>query len=328
MNTVCRKRGVGPAHSGARQSGFDFERGFMKQLFLSPRRHFVISPVLSVVAFFGMTTCWAGERTLPAPSGPQIIERDPNGKVPIIGGPAGVSAGSGQAVDGTLSGGLPLGPSGKFGLGFSGVYESDTTINATSPGVLLDPDRGNVCKNSGVYYVEFPASPGYGFISISLIGDITCDKVSSGSSTVGGSLSGPGFGASGGTGNSYQNVTSINQPTDLYATLIKVPQSGFKFPHVEVPLNAELPTKIVLEHLLDTPIVTGPHKGKKPIALLHDNLTLYAQYVAIFQEWTKGPRPSVDVARLHEAAYMQWLAEELVRELNNRKKRELERIQW
>jgi hypothetical protein len=35
----------------------------------------------------------------------------------------------------------------------------------------------------------------------------------------------------------------------------------------------------------------------------------------------------VDVARLHEAAYMQWLAEELVRELNNRKKRELERIQ-
>ena len=291
----------------------------MKQFFLPLQRYVVFSPAFCAAFLLSVANCGAAEPTLAPPPGPQVIERGPDGKVPIRGG-SGVSAGRGEAVDGNLDLNLQY-----FGL--NGLYESDTTVNATSPGVLLDPAQGNVCINNGVYYVELPARAGYGFISISLIGEIYCDKVASGSSTAGGSLSIPGFGWSAGAGTSHQNMIPINAPTDLYPILITLPNAGFKFPLVEVPLSAELPTKITLEDLLETPIANGPNKGRKPIALLHDNLTLYAQYVALLQEWMKGPKPSVDVARLHEAAYMQWLAKELVRELNRRKKQEVERAE-
>lgn len=134
------------------------------------RRTFVISPALCAfcalsVANVGFAQTLTRQPTL-TPSGPQVIGRGPDGKIPIIGGQS-ISAGRGDAMDGNLS--LSLG---YFGL--SGVYESDTTVNATSPGVLLDPAQGNVCKNAGVYYVELPARPGYGFISGSLIGEISC----------------------------------------------------------------------------------------------------------------------------------------------------------
>ncbi len=158
------------------------------------------------------------------------------------------------------------------------INKNKEKVKCASPGVLIGLEQGSVFETNGVYFVKLPAKPGYELISISLMDEILCSK---------------------------------SNPDGLYKAITKIPGNKFKFPYIEVKLNAECSTTIWLDDILEMQITHGKNKGEKTISALFYNLALYIKYLDTFKKSSFDPR------RLHETCYMNWIAAELVRDFKN-----------